>query len=953
MKVQMLTKESVASRLEGLGSSKAVLSVDEKPQLWQYREAAAVLTSFDPINLNPTTKNTKDRRNILSSMIGDTYLSYNAVGEPIWSLRNDVRLAALKRLGSRSRIQQALRANPLRPQDTLQKVFESYIAGKPKPLAEMSRDELSSALQSCQWLRDIVPNLPDEAAIRRQLDLVTLLGPFRSLAGPHFRGRRIELERLHNFVFGPRNEMFHYLAVCGVGGAGKSTLLAKFILDYASLTNDKEQLAFVYLDFDRSTLSANQPATILVEALRQLEIQFPAHAPELLRIRKEWNSPDLYSPSETSGMGSFVEADQEVQSVYVPYLAKEFASLIKRIGIPKVLFVLDTFEEVQYLGSEYVENVYALLSQLRRIGLPIATIFATRTPLVRPNTEILSINELDLDAALGYVAAHGISDPVLAKEIVARIGGNPLSLSLAATVVRAEGEQAAKAFSTFDVQQELVQGQLYRRILQHIHNSDVRKLAHPGLVVRKITPDVILSVLSGPCEVRIKDRAAAEALFRELKREDTLVQLSDDGAVTHREDVRQVMLSLLIRDMPTTVRKIHLAAVSFYRKRSDASSRAEEIYHRLCLDQEPTTIEKRWMDGIESQLRSSMFELPLRAKRFLAAKLDLALDEELTQTLTLVDWENNSEKRALQLLRFNRAEEVLRILHERKERSLGSRIPLLEAQALQYLKRTSQARTVAAQGLKNAESYGDGNLILDLLSFLGALEANSRRWGPCKTFLDRALKVANSLDNKTRQLEVGVTRLILLRSTKAFSLSDRHESKDALASVFRKISAKELSRDTSLAFDVAGELGDAHPDVVKSVILACGLPPVSTNRLLYCLSKWDRELNNEESRWPLARAAGLPVQETSKSPWLSLEGTSMTRLTNIVQSLLKRFPLTESVAAVFAKFMRDRTTAVPLPARRSSTNPAKVAPAPTVFPTTRRKRATRRLGSTRVSVRKK
>lgn len=954
MKSVTLTKEAVVSRLARLGASKEDVRPNEQRQLWRYREAAAVLSSFDPVALNPAERDSKDRWNLVSAIIGDTYISYNASGEPIWSLRNNVRLAALRRLGTRSRMQHALRANSSRPRDTLQTVFESYINGEPKPLSAMSRDELASALQACQWLRDVVPNLPEEAAIRRQLELVTLLGSFRSLAGVHFRGRKEELERLRRFVFESETEMLSYLTVCGVGGAGKSTLLAKFILDYASLTTDKDELAFVYLDFDRSTISADQPTTILVEALRQLEVQFPTHAQALKQTREDWGSAVLSTPTETTAMGTSVAFEQEVRSVYIPYLVNEFSTVIHKTGIPKILFVLDTFEEVQYLGTEYVENIYSLFTQLRGSLPSIATIFASRTPLVRPDTDLLSINELDIEAALGFVAAHGISDPALAQEIVTKIGGNPLSLSLAANVIRTEGKEAAKVFTTLDIQQELVQGQLYRRILQHIHNLDVRKLAHPGLVVRKITPNVILNVLAGPCGLRITNLAAAEDLFKELKREDTLIQLSDDGAVTHREDVRQVMLDLLIRDMPATVRKIHQSAVRFYAKRSDNSSRAEEIYHRLCLDQDPTTIEKRWVDGIESQLRTALLELPLRTRRYLASKLDVALDEELIVTLTLVDWENNAEKRALQLLRFNRSEEVLRIFQERKERSPGSRIPLLEAQALLHLKKPSQARSVAVKGLANAESYGDGNLILDLLSFLGALEANARRWGPCKTFLDRALVVAGAVGNKTRQLEVGVTRLILLRTAKVFTAADRQTSKDALATIFRGVSARELTRDTSLAFDVAGELGDVYPDVVKRVILVCGLPPVSPSSVLYLLSKWDREISTATGRWTLAREIGLSVEGGSKNPWMSLEGSSLGRLTDIVRSSLQKLPLVQSTATAFARFMRERTTAVQLPQRKADTSVATTPTSrPTSTPIAQRKRAARRLGSSRFAKRKK
>ena len=42
---------------------------------------------------------------------------------------------------------------------------------------------------------------------------------------------------------------------------------------------------------------------------------------------------------------------------------------------------------------------------------------------------------------------------------------------------------------------EVLQGVLFRRILGHIHTPEIRQLAHPGLVLRRITPDLIKEVL--------------------------------------------------------------------------------------------------------------------------------------------------------------------------------------------------------------------------------------------------------------------------------------------------------------------------------------------------------------------------------------------------------------------------------------------------------------------------
>lgn len=964
----VLTKKEVSDRLAGLRVPAAKEAFEESPKLWAYRQAAAVLNSFDPALLRPFGAKRAGRNGDVFHLIGDTYIAYNAQGEPVWSLRNDIRRAALIRLGTRVQMKRALAANPKRSRETLQLVFESYIRGTAKPLTALLKDELSCALQSAQWLNGILPDIPSEEEIRKRLNVVSLKAPFHMLTGEHFRGRGAELEALRKFVFQHDPNAPPYLAICGVGGAGKSTLISKFILDHSDpIQGHGEQLAFVYLDFDRPTLSADQPITVLIEALRQLEIQLPDFAVRFQRVRESLQSSASSAQPTTSGMSVLVESEAEIASAYLPAYIQEFTTILKETRIPRLLLVLDTFEEVQYQGTEYTARIYSLLALLRRHFSGIVAVLVSRAPLLQPNTETVFVDELDPEAALGFVESHGITDARVAQQIVAKIGGNPLSLQLAVGVVRKEGKVTAKKLFAFDVQQELLQGQLYRRILQHIHNPNVRKLAHPGLVVRKIDPDVILHVLARPCEVKVKNRGEAEQLFSELKREDALVQLSEDGAVAHRDDVRQVMLNLLTRDSPKKVRRIHLAAIKFYSSRLGTSARAEEIYHRLCLDQESSAVDRRWMDGIESHLRGAFAELPVRARRYLAAKLDIELDPNLWQSASLFDWEKRAEKQAIQMLRFGRPTELLQMLRERSERLPGSRLFLFEAQALQHLRQIDNARKVAEKGLEGAESYGEGNIILEYLSFLAALEGGAGRRRRCRALMDRALAVANSVGNRIRKLEIGVSRLILLRPDRSFSRRERCASQDSLAEGIQKLSRTELAREPDLAFDVAGEVGEAHPEVLRKVLRLCGIPValLDSGKLLTALWTWDQEISGKGKAWVLANSAGISSVRASTNPWQVVSGTTSRRIGEVIQSLARQFPITESASALFSKLLRERASEASLQFTRHKEVGPNAFPEPYgdggsggkgggggLRPYSR-ERAFRRLGSSRAVKRKK
>src|ERR1700738_2907883 len=101
-----------------------------------------------------------------------------------------------------------------------------------------------------------------------------------------FVGRKDELAQLRAFVDVLASESFtekatragrrvlgggsRSMLISGTGGVGKSTLIGKFILLHVD-NPAPQPLRFAYLDFDRSTLSAVQPATLLLALIRQIE----------------------------------------------------------------------------------------------------------------------------------------------------------------------------------------------------------------------------------------------------------------------------------------------------------------------------------------------------------------------------------------------------------------------------------------------------------------------------------------------------------------------------------------------------------------------------------------------------------------------------------------------------------------------------------------------------------
>ena len=822
------------------------------PAYGRLHESAAVLDWFDPQTIQPAS-GAGDREGI-DELLAHCTQTVDGDGERRWTLTPEIRVAVLRQLRERSSVQGALTASQGQP-DGSRGALYAYLEGSPEALEVQSLPQLASSFEACEWLRAAgFEGLPERDALRRRIDWLTLLEPFEHLAGTSFRGRTEELRRLRSYaeVLAPAAEedpeppsdgpvvSRHQkppLLIYGPGGVGKSTLLARFILEHAGAL-ERDRFPFAYLDFDRPDVDASEPLTLLIEAVRQLAIEYPHARERCQRIREKWTESLISAQQPRTELREKATLSLTVQARSAA--VHDFARLIESLGANDrpVLFVLDTFEEVQWRSEEDVAAVWMLLEQLQPAVNRLRVCIAGRGQLPGRTTEEIPLTGLDEEAAVGYLLDRGVSDPVVAGRIARQVGGSPMSLKLAAELVRQEGltggqlDIATREFLYIRVDDGVIQRQLYRRILGRIRNPDVKKIAHPGLVLRRLTPELILEALAVPCSLTIGSLDEARALFEELKREVSLVTVASDGALEHRPDLRLLMLRLLEAEEPDRARAIRELAVRHYEQRPpQPRERAEEIYLRLALGQNTAVIDQRWSRGVERPLATVLQEFSGARRAYLASKLGIEVDEETRRLASLEDWERLTERKARERLVQEQPYEVLDLLAERDDRTAGSPLVGLQATALSQLGRWQESLAVLDDGIGRAITHGDRLRALDLALQQAEVALASTSTGDVPRLLSRLEWLTESATAPADRLNAVAHRLALGRKAlpPPETTADLHRE---LRELFDGLPDEVLGNDPTLA-RWAGSLfrrvGDASR--LSRVLRTSGLPRTDTSGL--------------------------------------------------------------------------------------------------------------------------
>lgn len=636
----------------------------------------------------------------------------------------------------------------------------------------LSIEDLSARRLIATWLRGTDRfALPPLEELDRQIELRRLLAPFERMtgkltagAGDRFFGRAAEMEDLRAYVGVVAADTFGQKVlraaksvarvftgrqpktVWGTGGAGKTTLIAKFMLEHARAADAR--FPFAYLDFDRATITARNRAGLLAEMCRQVGAQF-----------HELTGPMASLRSDLAEAARKIELSPESDSIsLLSPLAMRFRSAIDEAldSSTPFLLVFDTFEVVQY-GPDQVQALEELVRAFTgsdHVWSRLRLIISGRRKVSQflGSVEELILGALDLEGSAQMLRAlagdAGKSVSVAESErLVSAIaksvgdktntGVRPLRLRLVCELFRNNSSSGPEIVHSLLAELKkppseqqlvgklLVDGILVRRILGHVTDRRVRALADPGLVVRRITKDVIRDVMTrgtqkptgtdsgdgsivdaDPIEPWIVDDTEAQDIFDAFRNEVSLVE-SDGDALRHRQDVRQEMLPLIEARQPKGFRRVQELAFHHFRDLAekderDVASAEEALYHGLWLD-EPLEELDRFVARSSKQLRIDPDEFEAGSPRnlYLRAKNKEQLAAEEVFVLprgVAIDW------------LAARTEALL------TQRRLVEEIPILRAVGgpeYQHLDARPDVAASVARLLYRAGQWGDAAMLLE------------------------------------------------------------------------------------------------------------------------------------------------------------------------------------------------------------------------------------------------
>ncbi|MFI0785835.1 ATP-binding protein [Streptomyces lydicus] len=888
-----------------------------------YREAACLLARFDPRLLRLPGEKHATGGAVLELV--DDCTTLGMPDQPEWALKTEVREETLRALAGPEAARRLLACNigqlPSGPGP--ERFALAHLFGHPPATERLGAGELAEALQAVLWLSQVprVTGLPDPAELQHALERARLLEPLERLVSRAFRGRAREMAALRAYVGTPGAPAepgrpaalvpVPPLVIHGPGGMGKSTLLAKLVLDGAR--DPSGGFPFAYIDFARPTLAIQEPVTLIAEAARQLGVQYPAHRAELDALADECQQA---ARSQREGQERVTQLHElaTTRAVLGRRSSQQFqllatgreTDLIRRVADvlvravaehktspdqpdPPFVLVLDSCEEAQYRGSPALGRTWAIFLALQRAYPGLRFLAAGRAPVDHPaktTTPLdIELGELDTDASVDVLMSCGVQETDVARELAHRVGGHPLSLRLAARaatltgdgpgeageLIRSLPERRREVFRRVD--QLLVQGILYDRILSHIADADVRRLAHPALVLRVITPEIVKEVLAGPCGLRVPAGGRAGELFAELSRLDMVEPVRPD-AVRYRGDVRAIMLRLPGGDRTEVMRAVERRAVEYYAARDGLEARAEEIYHRLRLDEDPRAVEERWLPGVERFLAGAQQDMAPRAAGLLTARLGGGAPDKVAAGADQEDWERIAAQEVEDLLAQGFAEAASERIGRRRPWTPCGPLHALYAETLNRLGRRDEARRAVAEALGPAERAGCGEHRLELLLLSARLaqEDGDRRGA------DRALRTAEDVAMGLGQDLEAMGALLARAQLTDDGAEVRSETDQQLAAQLAELPDAVLAGRPVLVRAVASQIYQRAPGALAHALEVVGLPADDET-----LDELGAAMRRATHRQPALLGRVMEILDDAAGPTRPQAGGAPTGITGILR----------------------------------------------------------------------
>ncbi|MFF3836265.1 AAA family ATPase [Streptomyces sp. NPDC001930] len=587
-----------------------------RPDVEAIREVAAVSGAVRPADLVGRQADA-DRRGETLGGIAAEFDRAVVDGRMTWTMRSTYRADTLERLAAtRAGLADALRRAEHVETDPAGHVLRRLLAegfhadpdAHRLPDHIIGRASTAEAAQALLWAmgaKDVGSLLARTSAV---VHVESVLKSYEGLLAHGVIGRDRQRDQLMAFIEAeapqPDGDL-PVLTLTGIGGSGKSTLLGEVLRPrLQALVKGGGAPAVVVIDLDRVAFRPDAEAELSFDVTRQLEVAWPELAADLAEARA----------TETRSRSGRRESAQDAGQ-YVERLTRGTASLEWRVGDllrnsaragAPVLLVLDTFEEWQrarpFAGPRETWNdpeavmtewLFKLRHSMGISGLRV--VVSGRAVFSRIPGESIELGELDAAPAAELLTRLGVGQDI-APRLAAQVGGNPLTLHVAARFVgRLDPEERAK-FLDADaaapaLDEELHRAVLYDRFLGHIGDDRVRRLAHPGLVLRRVTPELVQEVLAEPGGFTELTSDEADDLVDRLADEVWLVRRAADGSLHHLPEVRRPMLALMSRDPRTRdrIEKIHARAADWYHPRDvdvlepTTTENVEAYYHRLML----------------------------------------------------------------------------------------------------------------------------------------------------------------------------------------------------------------------------------------------------------------------------------------------------------------------------------------------------------------------------------
>ncbi len=393
-----------------------------------------------------------------------------------------------------------------------------------------------------------------------------------AVAARGFFGRDDEQATLAAWLAEPvRHPPAQAALITGSPGIGKSALL-----DAMTTVAIEEQNALVVrLDFDRAGLDVLDLRGLTMEVSRQLVDRIGAGAEDLLAVRLEAARVD----------GGSTKYEGSARAVMPVELAAAIGKAVGATGRP-VFMILDTLEVLRARGERHIAQLFDWIDRLVEGGMaPLSVTAAGRGDVFDacPERRGPSMALDGLDRAAAAQMLERMEVPVAAREAILDLAdGCPLVIRLAARIVKDHG---ALPRARRKLTGEVTAGFLYRFLLSRIVDPDLRRLAHPGLIARRLSADFLREVLAPQLGLKTLSETRAQALFDALAAEHWLVKRdpTDPLFVRHRGDMRALLLPLLYRDRPGQCARIDAAAARWFGQRGDATSQSDAAYHSLQL----------------------------------------------------------------------------------------------------------------------------------------------------------------------------------------------------------------------------------------------------------------------------------------------------------------------------------------------------------------------------------